>query len=553
MRFITVISLLTALLFIPTNLLSQANPSPDDLAQESLRFTRTYQIVEQNYLSPINPDQTIFNGAIRGMLSTLDPFSAFFDPDQFELLQQQARGEALGFGSILYVQPGKILVLQTAQGSPSWRAGLGPGDEIVSVNGQRIAQLDLNDLVQLLQRSRSQPVRLGVIHPGHVVAQDFDLKPAQVALPTVDKSFLLSSQIGYIHLNGFEGKSPQEIIDTLKGLDSMAGQDHQTGHKSDASGSVSNLHGLLLDLRDNRGGMVDAAVGVMSLFLKPNLVALTVKGRNAQPSERTYETFSTSFYFGGPLIVLVNENTASAAEVVTAALQDHDRAVIAGEPTFGKGVVETVMGLSEKTGLALTTAQYFTPSGRSIQKPLVGTALALEEAASATTPPPVPTSSGPGPTPAAARSSKTSAAFHTDNGRPVSAGGGVTPDVTIPPRSLDPWVEFLNQRGAFTDFASEYLTLPRQVDKNFEPDSETLNTFKDFLTRHGIRAPQEYWASDQAYLKLRIRTEVLDLVFGLALGEEVETRSDPQVQKALTLFAQIPAVLEGATLKAAAH
>jgi carboxyl-terminal processing protease len=490
------------LLFAPL-LFSQSGRPPDVASEQGLKFTEIYGAVEQNFMEPVDPDRAIFDGGIRGMLSTLDPFSAFFDREQFELLQQQARGEALGFGSILYVTPGKVLVLQTAQGSPSWRAGLGPGDEIVEINGSRVSRLDFQSLVELLQRSRSQPVRLGVIRPGKVVAQDFDLKPAEVALPTVDKAFTLAPGIAYLHLTGFEEKTTREVSDALGRLG---------GEK---------LQGLLLDLRDNHGGMVDAAVGVASLFLKPDLPVLTTRGR-ALP-ERSYRAAPSVPHFGFSVIVLVNGNTASAAEVLTAALQEHDRALIAGEPTFGKGVVQSVTALSEKTGLALTTGEYFTPCGRSVQRPFPGTALA-----SATT----------GSDPASHNRQ-----FHTDNARPLPAGGGITPDVLVPARTLDPWATFLNQRGAFTDFASEYITLQGKVGESFEASASVLASFRDFLIKRRIRVPEEYWKPDQEYLKLRIKTELFNLVFGLTRGDELEVKGDPQVQKAASLFPQIPDLL----------
>ena len=485
------------------------------MTRESLRFAQVYAAVEQNYVDQVDPDRAIFDGGIRGMLSSLDPFSTFLDRSQFELLQQQTRGEALGFGSVLYVQPGKVLVLQTAQGSPSWRAGLGPGDEIVEINGARINRLDFNALVELLQQARSHPVRLGVIRPGKLVPQDFELKPAQVALPSVERAFLFSPGIGYIRISTFEQKTTQEVGDTLNRL---GGQ---------------GLKGLLLDLRDNRGGMVDAAVGVASLFLKPDVPVLTMRGR-AVP-EKPYRTSSPPSHFDFPLVVLVNGKTASAAEVVAAALQEHDRALIVGEPSFGKGVVEAVFPLSEKTALVLTTAQYLTPSGRSIQRPLPGTGLAGNGG-----------ELQPGKSEPANHRAST---FHTDNGRPVLAGGGIAPDVTIPTRTLDPWVTFLRDTGAFTRFASDYLTLHRKIDKSFEPDAKVLGNFQDFLGRERIRVPEEYWSQDQDYLKLKIKAEIFNLVFGLAVGDEVEVRGDPQVQKAASLFPKIPSLLKGPPLK----
>ncbi len=490
-------------LWIAASLAAQTSPPNDAGTQDDLKFARIYGLLEQNYVDPIDPDHAIFDGAIRNMLSQLDPFSAFFDRQQFEMLQQQTRGEALGFGSILYVQPGKVLVLQTAQGSPSWRAGLGPGDEIVEVNGERVDSLDFQSLIELLRRSRSHPVRLGILHPGQVVAQDVQLKPVEVAMPTVDLAFdFPSEQIGYIRVTGFDKKTPQEVQEAIERL------------------GGSKLKGLLLDLRNNHGGLVDSAVGVASLFLQPGASVLTVRGR-ALP-EKNYTTSATAVHCDLPLVMLVNGQTASAAEVLAAALEEHDRAVLAGEPTFGKGVVENIFPLSDKTGLALLIAQYFTPSGRSIQRPLPGTALATTD-------------------PGLGKESH----FRTDDGRPVSAGGGITPDVEIPAPQLDPWVRFLNARGAFTDFASRYLTYHSSVSKSFEPDSKVLSEFREFLISHQVRVPAEYWAQDQNYLKLRIKTEIFNLVFGLNEGNQVEIQGDPQVQRALALFPRIPEILKG--------
>jgi carboxyl-terminal processing protease len=483
----------------------QTSLPSDDLTVESLKFTKAYSAVQQNFAEAVDPDGTVLDGGIRGMLAALDPFCAFFDREQFELLKQQTRGEALGFGSILYVTSGKVLVLQTAQGSPSWRAGLGPGDEIVEINGTRVNRIGFQSLIELLQRSRSHPVRLGVIHPGRFVSQDYDLKPAEVALPSVDRSFLLSPGIGYLHLSGFEQKTPQEVLQALVRL------------------ATPPLEGLLLDLRGNHGGVVDAAIGVANLFLRPDALVMTMRGRSSP--EKAYRTTPASKQFDLPMIVLVNGDTASAAEVLAAALQEHDRAVIAGEPTYGKGVVQSVTALSENTGLALTTAQYFTASGRSLQRPLPGTALAAP---------------GRELDPAS-----NSSHFSTDDGRPLSPGGGIAPDVEIPSRKLDPWLTFLNQTGTFTNFASECLALHGWAKRSLEPDAAMLQDFKGFLSREGVRTPEEYWDKDQDYLKLRIKVELLGLVSGLSSGEEVETKGDPQVQKAAGLFSQIPRILKG--------
>jgi carboxyl-terminal processing protease len=181
--------------------------------------------------------------------------------------------------------------------------------------------------------------------------------------------------------------------------------------------------------------------------------------------------------------------------------------------------------LSENTGLALTTAQYFTPSGRSIQRPLPGTALASPGR-----------ELDPG---------TNSPHFFTDDGRPLASGGGIAPDVVIPSRKFDPWLTFLDQAGVFTNFAAEYLTVHGRAKTSFEPDTTMLADFKEFLGREGIRAPEEFWENDQTYLRLKIKVELINLVSGLSSGEEVETKGDPQVQQAASLISKIPNILKG--------
>ncbi|MGA2988602.1 MAG: S41 family peptidase [Terriglobia bacterium] len=514
--------LLAALIFlVAPGLYPQASSSPpDDVAAQALKFTALYSLIEQHYVDPVDADHAIFDGGIRGMLSALDPFCAFLDRDQFELMKQQARGEAKGFGSILYVSVGKVLILQTAQGSPSFRAGLAPGDEIVAINGERVDRLDFQSLINLLKSSRSHPVRLGVIHPGRLVPEDFNLRPAEVALPSVDKAFLWSPGNAYLHISSFEGKTPEEVATALDGMD------------------APHLKGLLLDLRDNHGGIVDSAAAVASLFLKQGDLILTTRGRGLE--EKVYRVPPASRHYDLPVITLVNGDTASAAEVLAAALQEHDRAVVAGTPTYGKGVVQSVMELSEQTGLALTAGQYFTPSGRSIQRPLAGTALTFASLSPSAVPKEKTANPGTGSDPAGSP-----ATFHTDDGRPVTVGGGVTPDVTIEGRSDDPWLAFISQRGYLTSYAESYLTTHGKVAEPFEVSLDMLEDFKATLEHNGVRVPVEYWLTDRDLLKLRLKVELMNLIYGLERGDELATKGDPQVQQAASLFPRFAEILKG--------
>jgi carboxyl-terminal processing protease len=194
--------------------------------------------------------------------------------------------------------------------------------------------------------------------------------------------------------------------------------------------------------------------------------------------------------------------------------------------------VQRISALDDNMGLALITAQYFTPSGRSIQRPLPGTALDDPQRMS--------------------EGISSSGDFHTDNGRPLSAGGGITPDVEISEPARDPWVQFLDRRGIFATYASDYLSRRGRISSSFEPNQATLEDFRDYLTLHNIRTPSEYWGQDEGYLELRIKTELFNLVFGLAAGNEVGTEGDTQVQKAVALLPEVPELLKPSAGKIAA-
>ncbi len=456
------------------------------------KIATVYDIVATRSANPVDPERALFDGAIRGALSSLDPFSAFLDSGQFQALQQQARGVQKGFGAILNVQSGSVTVLQSVPGSPFGRAGLGPGDRIVRINGHRVASLDLEGLVEVLQQARLGRVHLAVLESGKVVPEDFELDPTELPSPTVDKKFLISPDVAYLHVARIENDTPGEI---KKALEEWKG-----------TNSRGLNGGLILDLRDNPGGELEAAVGVASLFLREGQAVVSFQGR-AVPAKK-YSVDAPPLWSNLPLVVLINARTASAAEIIAAALQEHDRAWVVGEGSFGKGVVESVMPLRDGAALALTTARYFTPQGRSVQKPVPGTALA-------------------GIMPSGGKQ------FRSDSGRPLLSGGGVQPDQKASTWQLDSWTAVLGQSTAFVNFAQSYIERHGKVAENFQVDDGLLGEFQSFIRDAGMVVPARSWANAAPFLKVRIRTELFNLVFGASKGDEVETGGDPQVRAAL--------------------
>src|SRR5271170_4089628 len=375
-------------MFLPALFLFATPPSTEDLDSALKRFTELISIVETQAADPVNTQQSIYQGAIPGMLRTLDPHSIFFDPDQNEQLKQMEHSERKGFGTVVSILPGRVIVLQAMAGTPSAKAGLQPGDEIVAVNNVALARLEFEQIVGFLGESRQHQAQLVVRRPGNARMLQFVLDPALVDSPSVDRAFHLTPDVGYVRVNAFDPQTAKQLKDAIE----MLG-----GEK---------LKGLVLDLRDNGGGVVQAALAAASFFLEPGQRILSVKGRSI--AEQTVEVPKTATPYLFPLAVLVNAKSASASEILTGALQDHDRAVVLGEPSFGKGLVQNVFPLTGNTALALTTAFYYTPSGRSIQKPLPSGHLEIQKQAEQ---------------------------FRTDAGRSVIGGGGIQPDVAVGPEA----------------------------------------------------------------------------------------------------------------------
>ena len=464
----------------------------EKLVPELKKLVDVFAAVESESADPVPPDTAIYQGAIPGMLRMLDPHSSFFDPDQFQQLQQMERSEQKGFGSIVSVLPGRVIVLQTLPGTPSAKAGLSAGDEIVGINNIVLARLEFEQLVGLLTQARQQQVTLDVIRPGNRSLLRITMSPELVNMPSVDRAFLLEPGIGYLRITSFEGPTGKLLHETIEKL------------------GGAGLKGLILDLRDNPGGAVESAVEAAALFLQPDQLIFSVRGRSAEGEEVRVPKLARPYSF--PVAVLVNARTASASEILTGALQDHDRAVVLGEPSYGKGLVQQVFNLSGNSGLALTTAFYYTPSGRSIQKPLDGGQLGA-----ATVVP-----QGP---------------FHTDSGRQVRGGGGIQPDEVVPPEGDTRLRLVLDASGAITSFAGEFVH-GHDIAEDFEVGSDVLDEFKVYCSAHSIQPSVGEWAVIRDWVQSRLKQEIVNLKFGVAKGDEVEMRRDPVVRRALARVVQ---------------
>ena len=472
-------------MILPALFLFATPPSTEDLEGALKRFTEVISIVETQAADPVNTQQSVYQGAIPGMLRTLDPHSIFFDPDQNEQLKQMENSERKGFGTVVSILPGRVIVLQAMAGTPSAKAGLQPGDEIVAVNGVELARLEFEQIVGYLGESHQHRAQLIVRRPGNPRPLEFVLDPELLDSPSVDREFLLQPGIGYIRVNGFDPQTAKQLKDAIEKLG---------GEK---------LKGLVLDLRDNPGGVVQAALEAASYFLKPGQKILSVKGRSIEDQSVDVPKTATPYLF--PLAVLVNAKTASAAEILSGALQDHDRAVVIGEPSFGKGLVQNVFPLTGNTALALTTAFYYTPSGRSIQKPLPSGHLEIEKQAEK---------------------------FQTDAGRSVIGGGGIQPDVAIGPEPLTRLRVALDASGIMTAFATEFIQ-KTHIRPDFEVTPALLEEFQVYAGQRNIQPSVGEWTQERSWLQNRLKQEIFNQGLGVAMGDEVEAQRDPAVRAAI--------------------
>jgi len=468
----------------------------DDLDAQLRSIISAYAAASANSADPVTPEQAFYGGAIPGLLRKLDPHSVFFDHDQFEQLKRMESSTQKGFGSIVSILPGRVIVLQTTPGTPSARSGLAPGDEILAINGYVIAQLDLDQLPQLLEQSRQRPAQLDVRRGGTSALLHFTLTPEEMQSASVDRTFFVGAGIGYIRVASFEEKTAAQLKEAIEKL------------------GGDRLSGLVLDLRNNPGGVLTSAVDTSSLFLQPGMKIVTVRGRHVP--EKSEVVPSIAAPYGFKLAILVNEKTASASEIVSGAMQDHDRATILGTPSFGKGLVQSVFPLSEGAGLALTTALYYTPSGRSIQKPLDASRFELG---------------------AATAHPNEQSEFHTDKGRTVAGGGGIQPDITVFPEQMNRLRAVLDASASFTTFATQYLR-DHKVTAEFEVTPEILDQFRAFLSERQIRPGLNEWLPERDFVTSRLKTEIFNQALGVEKGDEVEAQRDPAILKAVEVLSK---------------
>jgi carboxyl-terminal processing protease len=475
---------------------AQKQPRDSEIRENLRMFAIVYDVVEQNYAEPVDPNRAIYEGAIPGMLRVLDPHSTFFDPKSYADLEEEQSGKYYGVGMTIGPRTNRIVVVSPTVGSPAYKAGVRPGDVIVAVDGKSTDNMTTSDVAELVRGPKGTTVHIQIMRQGSPAPLDFSLIRTEIPRESVDVHFLVRPGVGYMHISMFNETTDREV---QKALDQFG-----------------QLQGLVLDLRGDPGGLLDQAVKVSEKFLPKGSVIVSQRGR-ASPEKIYRATRGSRENY--PIVVLVDRGTASAAEIVSGALQDHDRGLIAGENTFGKGLVQTVFPLSEKTGLALTTGKYYTPSGRLIQRNYEGVSLYdyyYNNHSDENAKPP-------------------QDAKVTDGGRTVYGGDGITPDVRIAAPKTNHFQDTLLQQYVFFDFAQDYISR-HVVGPDFEVTEPLLQEFRRYLTAHKVKFTETELTQNLDWARNNLKAEIISNRFGLQAGLKARAESDPEVRQALDLL-----------------
>ncbi len=472
--------------------MSQGSGGSANVYQRAKLFDDVLAHIADYYVDTMNEGQ-LYNMAIDGMVKELhDPYSVYLTGRDLAGLNEVTTGNYGGLGIQIEVRDNAVVVVAPLPDSPAERAGILTGDRIVEVNGQSTAQWTQDQALRNLRGPENTPIAIKIQRPGVADLIPFTLTRAKIHAHSVRTAMMVGDRVGYVELNPFSEESADELtaaIDSLKG----------TGMKS-----------LILDLRNNPGGLLPEGIGVAELFLGAGQEVVETRGRAPGSSEH-YVDHDQERYPDLPVVVLVNGGTASASEIVAGALQDHDRALVLGQPTFGKGLVQTLFRLAPDAALKITTARWYTPSGRTIQRKARSEEEQEAQADSAAEQPDT-------AKPAAGE------VFHTDRGRVVLGGGGIIPDVLVRPDSSDLIAaRALNaalgkKAPAFNDALAAYALDVRAhhgvSDPEFRVTPQMRAAFLALLARRGVTLGQGTLDSTRAFIDQDIGYEVAQFSFG---------------------------------------
>jgi len=496
----------------------------DDLRARLRAYTELVGVAKERSGAEVTHRDLVF-ASVQGMLRALDPHTSFLTPSAYATMRERQQGSFYGLGILVGVRNGQLTVIAPMEGMPAARLGIRAGDVISTIDGEPTAPLALDEAVQRLKGPKGTQVRITIVRRGLEEPLEFTVTRAEIPQTTVRYAYMIAPGTGYLSIADFARTTGSEVARALADL------------------RAAGMERLLVDLRNNGGGLLDQAIEVADQFLPAGATIVETRGRVAD-SEQRFTAGRRGEKLDLPLVVLVNNGTASAAEILAGAIQDHDLGLVVGTPTWGKGLVQTVYNLSYGAGLALTTAKYYTPSGRLIQRDYssywdyytrAGEETGGAEAGEAE------------PAAGASPRRENGEAFATDLGRTVYGGGGIAPDVEVELEELPEYLQFLFARNAFFNFALEierrHLGGPQEIGPDWRPEPALLDDFARWLVEQEIDRAEDVAhglepAASREVVARQLRSEVLTSRFGLQAAHAALAEGDAQIRAALGLFDQ---------------
>ena len=484
------------------------SPVQGDVQKRLKEYTDLLAAVTAWAPEEVGSDKFVYS-SIDGMLRTLDPHTTFLEPKEYADMQDRQKGSFYGLGILVTKRNDQVTVITPLEGTPAARLGIRAGDVISEVEGTSTDDLSLDEVVKRLKGPKGTTVHIKILRVG--IKEPIPLTIVRAAIPTnsISNVLMLRPGVGYVKIKDFTATTVRELDEAVDKL------------------RAQGMQRLVLDLRGNPGGLLDAAVGVSDHFLDKGQMIVYTKGRTSD-SAQDYVAPGKHQKIDTPLVLLVNRGSASASEIVAGAIQDHDRGLVIGETSWGKGLVQSVYTLQYGAGLALTTSKYYTPSGRNIQRDYTSFYdyyVADESEDGSGTDIPL----------------KDRKQFKTDTGRVVYGGGGITPDVMVKPPALSKVTQLLEVRSAIFNYAVDYNARHPEVDKELVITPAIIEEFTRFAADKDIAPIDEIRTTlqqpnDHRYIERALKAEIVAAKYGFDASYPFRLQGDTQVEKALDLF-----------------
>ncbi len=517
-KVLVLVALILVLFLLPAN-------DEDIWGYSYKKITSIASLLEEYYYQDVDPDQLTYS-SIRGMLQTLDPHSYFLDPDYLARMTEDYEGKYHGLGILIQKQEDRLVVISPIEGGPAYRLGVLPGDVISHINGESTKNISSSDAVQKLRGLKGTKVDITITREALEKPLEMTVTREEIPLHSISYAFILQDDIGYIRIRGFSGTTTREFEEKMASLVNQG------------------MKKLILDLRTNGGGTLVQSIEISDEFLPRGALIVSMKGRH-RDFNREFRALKDDQFEKTPLVILIDKGSASAPEIVSGAIKDNDRGLIVGEDSFGKGLVQTVFPISNNAAVALTTARYFTPSGRSIQRDYTH----IEDYILSKKAP-----------------EEEREVRYTTGGRKVLGQGGISPDYEVE-SSLDDIIYYFLYKGAFFSYARKFVKnetplsrmfiFPQEkrsmtenaggktvIGRDFRANSQVIEDFKSYLQESKIEYDPAEFESTTAEIKRWLEREIFSVLWSQEDGWWAYQRDDPVVLKAIEVFPEASSLIK---------